>query len=117
MTEALPLHIIIAYSFYAFFAAEQKFAIQEFRGRNQAYYNILMLFMAVTSLFGIGYLVYYAVIVTWWAAIALFLIGLLAFLILGFIGVFIPAWTLALASFVTIPLLAVYLMQTMPTLR
>jgi hypothetical protein len=60
MTEALPLHIIIAYSFYAFFAAEQKFAIQEFRGRNQAYYNILMLFMAVTSLFGIGYLVYYA---------------------------------------------------------
>jgi hypothetical protein len=117
MTDALPLQIIIAYSFYAFFAAEQKFAIQEVRVRRQAYYSILMLFMAVTSLFGIGYLVYYAFIVSWWAAIALFLIGLLAFLILGFIGVYIPAWILALSSFVTIPLLAVYLMQSIPKLR
>lgn len=117
MTDALPIHIIIAFSFYSFIATQQKVAIQLFRGRSRGYYHILMMFMAATSLFGIGYLVYYAFTVAWWAAVALFIIELLAFVILGFIGAFIPAWIIALSSFVTIPLLGLYLIHSIPIAR
>ena len=76
-----------------------------------------MLFMAATSLFGIGYLIYYGFAVSWWSAVTLFVIELAAFVILAIIGAFIPAWIVALTSFVTIPLLALYLMHAMPIAR
>lgn len=116
MSDALPLNIIVGYSLFAFFAAEQKFAVRDFRGNNQVFYTVLIIFMSATSIFGIGYLIYYALSVAWWAAVVLFFIGLLVFVPLGFIGAVIPSRILALASFIASPLLGIYLLRSVPSI-
>lgn len=114
MSEALPWSVIVVYSIYVAFATFQKFCIQDFRGRSEIYKFVLSFFALITSLFGVGFLIYYGFKTLWWTPFALFGIGILAYFILGFIEQLIPMWLLGLISFIVIPICGALLIYLTP---
>ena len=73
-----------------------------------------MLFTFVSSLFGVGFMIYYAVTVRWWAPVVLFCIGLLAFGPLLAVERFVPAPILSLVGFIFVPVCGVLMVVFLP---
>jgi len=114
MGETLPWNIVLVYCVYVAFATFQKFCIKEFRGQHEIYKAVLSLFALLTSIFGVGFLIYYGYKTIWWAPVSLFGIGVLAYFLLGFIEQLIPMWLLGLLSFIVIPICGAMLIFLTP---
>ena len=76
MAHHLSWPLVFTYAVFAGFAAQQRNAYQNFRGRSEFYYNCLGFYAMGTILFGLGFLVYCGFRLNWWSPIILVLGGL-----------------------------------------
>lgn len=114
MLKAIPIPLIIAYSFFAYFAYYQKLHFRDFHGRSQNFRAFLMLFTFASSLFGMGFMIYYAFTVKWWAPVVLFCVGLVTFAPLMAIERLMPPWILSLLGFIFVPVCGVLMVLFLP---
>ena len=118
MSYHLPFSVLITYGIFAVFASQQKFCLRDFRGSNQSYKLALAVFATLTSLFGIGFLVYYGFHTTWWAPLLLFAVGLLVYIpftsLEASVEKFMPLQIWGMLSFIVVPVCAVLLIRFTP---
>jgi hypothetical protein len=110
MSEHLSWSVVVTYTVYSIFAAQQKFCYRDFKGASLGYHVLLGYFGFFTSLFGVGFLIYYGFRTTWWAPLVLFSLGLLVYIPFSRLELvaerFMPLQTWGLLSFVVVPICA-----------
>lgn len=87
MPNSLPLTLVIAFTLFLGFGAEQQRHLRHFQGRSQSTLHALNLSVFLATITAIGLLVYYGMQTSWYWPIILFMLALvIGPIIFGFVA-------------------------------
>jgi TPR repeat protein len=114
----VPLSLLISYIGFTFFLFYQTLHIRNFKGASEAYKFALNIFVLISRLFGISFLLYWGYHYSWGQIIYLYGLGLIFkpmwFYVEAKLGLSHAYWMFSLAGFIVIPICGLTMWNALP---
>lgn len=104
-----------AYCVFCVFCFYQKLHMKNFQGASQGFHTLLTVFVFLSMISGLGYLVIYGYKVDWIAAVIIFILGVAATIPGLLIERIIGLHAMSLAGFVVVPVAGYIMFSSIPT--